>query len=72
MEVEILNFSLNKTQLHQIKEKCLICEKHKLMGIHLYHTFICSDCEQEIVHTKTSDLNYLFYINRLKKAQNCP
>ncbi|WP_445492843.1 sigma factor G inhibitor Gin [Niallia sp. 03133] len=71
MEVEVLNFSFKKTQQTQLEEKCLICGHHKLKGIHLYHSFICSDCEQDIIHSKTSDLNYLFYVKRLKKAQTC-
>ncbi|MBU5223216.1 sigma factor G inhibitor Gin, partial [Vibrio cholerae] len=33
-------------------EACLICEEYKLEGIHLFESFICMDCEREIVNTK--------------------
>ncbi|MFT8322603.1 MAG: sigma factor G inhibitor Gin [Bacillus sp. (in: firmicutes)] len=63
-----MNLSLLKEQ-KPVGEKCLVCESYKSRGIHLYLSFICSDCEQAIVHTKTSDMNYSFYINRLKEIR---
>ncbi|MBM6616224.1 sigma factor G inhibitor Gin [Bacillus suaedaesalsae] len=48
-------------------ETCVICEKEKEKGIHLYTTFICTDCETEMIHTQTSHPSYQFYIKQLRK-----
>ncbi|AYV68773.1 MULTISPECIES: sigma factor G inhibitor Gin [Niallia] len=50
-------------------EACLICEEHKLEGIHLFESFICMDCEREIVNTKTNDPKYLFFVHQMRKAR---
>ncbi|MFS0645377.1 sigma factor G inhibitor Gin [Siminovitchia sp. 179-K 8D1 HS] len=47
-------------------EKCIICEKEKKIGIHLYTSFICTDCEREMVKTDTDDPKYKFYIEQMK------
>lgn len=47
-------------------EKCIICEQEKKMGIHLYTSFICNDCEREMVKTDTDDPKYKFYIEQMK------
>ncbi|WP_374723886.1 sigma factor G inhibitor Gin [Calidifontibacillus erzurumensis] len=51
-----------------VGETCVICEKKKEKGIHLFTEFICSDCEQEMVSTETKDEKYKYYINQLKKV----
>lgn len=58
-----------KVKQHSDRELCLICEKQKTLGIHLYHSFICLDCEMDIVNTKTSDKKYQFFVHRLKQVQ---
>ncbi|HEO8421910.1 sigma factor G inhibitor Gin [Niallia sp. FSL W8-0635] len=50
-------------------EKCLICEKNKLEGIHLFQSFICMECEREIVNTKTNDPKYQFFVYQMGKAR---
>ncbi|KRG12824.1 sigma factor G inhibitor Gin [Lederbergia galactosidilytica] len=47
-------------------EKCIICEKPQKHGIHLYTSFICTDCEKAMVQTSTQDPDYQFYIKQLK------
>lgn len=47
-------------------EKCIICEQQKQQGIHLYTSFICEDCEKDIVITETDDPKYHYYIQQLK------
>ncbi|MCM3024376.1 sigma factor G inhibitor Gin [Weizmannia ginsengihumi] len=49
-------------------EICSICNQEKSRGIHLYTTFICEECEHEMVHTETNDPRYSFFINQLKTA----
>jgi hypothetical protein len=48
-------------------ETCVICEQIKKEGIHLYTTFICTDCEKDIIQTETDDPKYQFYLQQLKK-----
>ena len=47
-------------------EKCIVCEQRKDSGIHLYTSFICIECEQEIVNTDIDDPKYKFYLKQLK------
>jgi hypothetical protein len=50
-----------------IGETCVICELSKDKGIHLYTSFICTDCESEMVHTQTNHPNYKFYLQQMRK-----
>ncbi len=52
---------------HHLEEKCVICENLKAKGIHLYTSFICADCEHELIQTDTSDPRYKYFLNQLKK-----
>ncbi|WP_147535854.1 sigma factor G inhibitor Gin [Bacillus marasmi] len=61
MEVGILNSQ-------HLGEKCVICQKNKLKGIHLYTSYICTDCETDLIKTETDDPKYRFYVQQLKKA----
>ncbi|RSK25460.1 sigma factor G inhibitor Gin [Bacillus sp. HMF5848] len=58
--------SLTLTQ--ELGETCAICNETRVKGIHLYTTFICMKCEQELIHTETSDPKYKEYLIKLKKA----
>ncbi|WP_395939814.1 sigma factor G inhibitor Gin [Bacillus sp. 03113] len=51
----------------QTGEKCVICEQTKLQGIHLFTTFICIDCEKDILNTETSSPKYKYFLKQLKK-----
>ncbi|MBN6889772.1 uncharacterized protein (DUF983 family) [Cytobacillus horneckiae] len=51
----------------KLGERCVICEESKVKGIHLYTSFICSDCEKDLIATDTDDPKYKFYLNKLKK-----
>ncbi|WP_108672151.1 MULTISPECIES: sigma factor G inhibitor Gin [Peribacillus] len=48
-------------------EICIVCEKEKQMGIHLYTSFVCEECEKEMVTTETSDPRYKYFLDQLKK-----
>src|SRR3954451_15682220 len=48
-------------------EQCVICEENKLKGIHLYTSFICTDCEKDMIVTDTHDPKYKYYLQKLKK-----
>lgn len=52
----------------QTGETCVICEQTKTAGIHLYTSFICTDCESTMTKTDTSDPKYKFYIQKLRKV----
>nr|WP_093055880.1 sigma factor G inhibitor Gin [Salipaludibacillus sp. CUR1] len=45
---------------------CLICSKAKKEGIYVLGTFICEECEAQMVRTDTGDHRYAIYVDRLK------
>lgn len=49
-------------------ELCVVCEERKMRGIHLYTSFICADCERDMVSTETNDPKYIYFLTRLKKV----
>lgn len=49
------------------QETCVICEDQKQKGIHLYTSFICTDCEEDLIQTETHDPKYKYYLKQLKK-----
>ncbi|MDE3840509.1 sigma factor G inhibitor Gin [Bacillus methanolicus] len=48
-------------------ETCVVCEQVKLKGIHIYTSFICMECEQDLIQTETNDPKYKYYLKQLKK-----
>ncbi len=50
------------------KEACVVCEKTKTQGIHLYTSFICSECERDMVSTETNDPRYRYFLKQLRKV----
>jgi hypothetical protein len=62
--VEELGTVLNK---ECIGETCIVCEQSKEKGIHLYTSFICIECEKEIIDTQTNHPKYKFYLEQLRK-----
>jgi len=49
-------------------ELCVVCEEKKMSGIHLYTSFICTDCERAMVSTETNDPKYVYFLKQLKKV----
>ncbi len=56
------------TEKKSVGEVCIVCNEVKNLGIHLYTSFICTECELEMLHTDTSNPNYKFFVQRLKKV----
>ena len=48
-------------------EVCAICESKKKEGMHLYNIFICSECEETLIHTETTDPLYKQHVEKLRK-----
>jgi hypothetical protein len=65
MEVEMLDSSVTKKCTG---ETCVICETTKDMGIHLYTSFICYDCEMDMIKTDTDNPKYKYYLKQLRKV----
>jgi hypothetical protein len=63
VEVRLLNSSAREPR----GEACVICEEQKDKGIHLYTSFICTKCEQDIIMTDTNDPKYKYFLNKLRK-----
>lgn len=53
-------------------ETCIVCEEQKEKGIHLYTSFICIDCEKDILATQTFDPKYKFYLQKLRSITKPP
>lgn len=49
------------------RESCVICEQMKPKGIHLYTSFICTDCEQELLQTDIGHPKYKYFLKQLRK-----
>ena len=49
------------------EHRCMICGQEKTEGIVIVDQFICSGCEQEMVHTEVNDAKYPFFIHQLKR-----
>jgi hypothetical protein len=49
-------------------ESCVICEELKMRGIHLYTSFICTECEQDLIQTETDHPKYKHFLKQLKKV----
>lgn len=52
---------------NQIGETCVICEQKKSKGIHLYTSFICIECEKDLIQTEIGNPKYKYYLKQLKK-----
>ena len=59
---------MNLTNKEQKGEICVICEEKKEKGIHLYTSFICTNCERDMIKTETNDPKYKFFLNKLRKV----
>ncbi|MBA9029210.1 hypothetical protein HNP81_004573 [Peribacillus huizhouensis] len=51
------------------EETCIVCDQVKDDGIHLYTSFICKQCELDMIGTETDDPRYKYYLQRLKKVK---
>ena len=60
---------MTKTGIIEVRlgETCIVCEHVKLEGIHLFDSFICEECETDVINSETTDENYNFYVKQLKK-----
>lgn len=54
------------------KKHCIICEENKETGYFILQSFICVECENDIVHTDTSSPYYSFLVQQLKKLNQIP
>lgn len=59
---------LDSVERKQDGEVCVVCEEIKHKGIHLYTSFICVDCEKDMLITDTKDPKYKYYLQKLKKV----
>ncbi|MEH7457078.1 carnitine--CoA ligase [Bacillus pseudomycoides] len=50
-------------------EVCIVCENKRDNGIHVRTSFICGDCERDMVRTDTNDPKYIYYLQQLRKIE---
>lgn len=46
---------------------CIICGQPREEGIQVVTEFICSSCENEMVHTQVEDEKYPFFVRQLRQ-----
>lgn len=46
---------------------CIVCTKVKSEGMNIWSSFICRDCEQEMVQTEVHEEKYPFFIKQMRK-----
>ncbi|MBM7650328.1 hypothetical protein JOC78_003314 [Bacillus ectoiniformans] len=51
----------------EVKSSCIICDQEKAEGIYIYTSFVCHECQQEMVEADPADEAYRYYIDKLKK-----
>ncbi|WP_071458787.1 sigma factor G inhibitor Gin [Bacillus massilinigeriensis] len=56
-----------KLENKQYGENCVVCGQTKAAGLHLYTSFICTECERSMIRTETSDPNYKYFVHQLRK-----
>ncbi|MBX5437307.1 MAG: sigma factor G inhibitor Gin [Alicyclobacillaceae bacterium] len=47
--------------------ECIVCGRQQTRGIFVCGQFICSECEQAIVHTDVEDEKYQHYVDCMKR-----
>ncbi|PLR93327.1 sigma factor G inhibitor Gin [Bacillus sp. T33-2] len=67
MEVDNLSCLITNKQ---VGETCVICEQIKQTGIHLFTSFICTECEKGMISTDTSEPKYKYFIEKLRKVSS--
>lgn len=67
MEVE--KFMNSDKKLIICGEECIVCNQQKEIGIHLYTSFICQDCEREMVKTNTNESKYRYFVQQLRRVK---
>lgn len=46
---------------------CYLCAKEKQsLGFQIKESYVCQSCEEKLVQTGVSDINYDYYIERFK------
>lgn len=48
------------------RAKCMICQVSAEEGISILDSFLCVDCEQEIVQTEVEDSRYSMFVYKMK------
>ncbi|MRG88151.1 sigma factor G inhibitor Gin [Salinibacillus xinjiangensis] len=49
-----------------VKKVCQVCNQEKAEGITVYTTFICLECEQEMINTEPGDEKYQYFVEKLR------
>ncbi|GEN34593.1 sigma factor G inhibitor Gin [Aneurinibacillus danicus] len=46
---------------------CIVCGNKEARGIFIFDSFVCQQCEQEIVATDASEDKYRFFIRQMRR-----
>ncbi|WP_027415740.1 sigma factor G inhibitor Gin [Aneurinibacillus terranovensis] len=48
-------------------EHCIVCGKQGTEGLFIFNSFVCKNCEQEMVATDACDDKYLYFIKQMRQ-----
>ncbi|WP_158738761.1 sigma factor G inhibitor Gin [Alteribacillus sp. YIM 98480] len=51
------------------REACILCEREKQNGIHILDSFLCKECEREIIHLEPEHPAYEEKVKKLRKLK---
>lgn len=51
------------------RESCILCERQKQHGIHILDSFLCKECEREIIHLEPENPAYEEKVKKLRKLK---
>ncbi|MFZ4454491.1 sigma factor G inhibitor Gin [Salibacterium aidingense] len=57
------------TEKKEGAESCILCERYENAGIHIMDSFICRNCEKELILLDTGDPKYNEAIKKLRKLK---
>lgn len=46
---------------------CIVCTEAKIEGMMIWSSFICRECEEEMVKTEVHEEKYPFFIKQMRK-----
>ncbi|KKB39376.1 sigma factor G inhibitor Gin [Bacillus thermotolerans] len=50
-------------------KECIVCEEEKKEGMYICSSFVCKECEQEMVNTEPEESKYKEFVKKLRKIR---
>lgn len=46
---------------------CIVCDQEEPEGIFIFDSFVCRNCEAEMIKTDTAEDKYMFFIKQMRQ-----